>query len=115
MDRFQILKGVLPPPPSTKPAENPLKGSIPIDLDIFGEEYPGYLVFSHKDKKQGLIEFSFSGKLVQTSKLFQTPRDSWAALFHRKFHFHLSGGQVFHINVRNVTAWDRGDGEGPIL
>ena len=62
MDRFQILKGISPPPEKTKDS---LEGAIPIDIDIFGEEYPGTLIFLHKTGKHGLIEFRVPEKDIQ--------------------------------------------------
>lgn len=89
MDRFQILKGATPPP---KPVlENHLKESIPVDIDIFGEEYPGRLIFLHPNQEHGLIEFTL-------------PENTRRSLLGRKFHYHCKG-RVFHINVRNETSW----------
>jgi hypothetical protein len=99
MDRFQILKGITPPPL----IGSDLKGSIPIDIEIFGEEYRGSLIFLHKNLKHAAIEFTVDSGDVKT--LIKIKED----LIHSRIHFHrLPGCCVLYISIQNVTTWKSG-------
>jgi hypothetical protein len=81
MDRFQILKGLLP---------SPLPGRCqylkPVDIEIFGQEYQGRL--SNMDSERACVVF-WAG----SNERPEVEIEYWKSLINQEIHFH------FHHNV----------------